>query len=155
VAEDRFIFTDADRAELVYITSGKILRTVSVISCGRPGERYDMEYLSPGQPGLDHDVTVYAGRPGDIGDKTALPEDPVIREDYPDYRPPEYESKFYEYVEKTLAAKFCAKLSEQPKLHTQLLQEAMLVRQEAVTASMGAAAAKLRPQKWWKEELGL
>jgi hypothetical protein len=151
--EDRFICTDVERAELLYITNGKILRPVARISAGRPGEIHDMEYLSAGRPDTVHDVTLRAGRPRDIGD--TLPEDPVLSDDYPDYRPPEYEPKFYEYVEKTLAARFAVKLSDRPELHTRLLQEALLIRQEAVTASMGAAAAKRKPQKWWKEELGL
>ncbi|GHV91614.1 hypothetical protein AGMMS50268_21170 [Spirochaetia bacterium] len=153
VVEDRFICTDVKRAELLYITNGKILRQIAIVTAGRPGDLHDMEYLTAGAPWTEPDVTLRAGRPADITDD--LPVDPVIDEDYPDYRPPEYEPKFYEYVEKTLAAKFAMKLSNNPALRTQMLQEALLIRQEAVTASMGSAAARQNPQKWWKEELGL
>jgi hypothetical protein len=149
VVEDRFICTGADNAELLYVTNGKILRPVALVSAGRPGDVHDMKYLSAGRPDTDHDVTIRAGRPVDIQD--ALPEDPEPVEDYPDYRPPEYEPKFYEYAEKTLAAKFATHLAKSPELHAQLLQEAMLIRQDAVTASMGASAAKRKPQRWWKE----
>jgi hypothetical protein len=163
VIEDHFLCTDTARAELLYITNGKVLRPVAAVSCGRPGDIHNAEYLSAGRPGsvrnMD-DMTVRAGRPADIPPwdgpgKRPLPEDPDTGEDYPDYRPPRYEPKFYEYVEKTLAARLAVKLSDQPQLHVQLLQEAMIIRQEAVTASMGAGAAALKPKKWWKEELGL
>jgi hypothetical protein len=153
VVEDRFICTDTDNAELLYVTNGKILRPVSVISAGRPGDLHETEYLSAGRARDLHDVTVYAGKAKDITD--TLPEDPEPADDYPDYRPPEYEPKFYEYVEKTLAAALAVSLTGDPNLHARLLQEAMLVRQDAVTVSMGASAAKRKPQQWWKEELGL
>jgi hypothetical protein len=47
------------------------------------------------------------------------------------------------------------KLSEQPQLHVQLLQEAMLIRQEAVSASRAGRAAKVKENPWWAQELGL
>ena len=154
--EDRILYTDTPRAQLLYVSNGKLLRPVAAVTCGKAGDLMDMEYLTGGQPWTDPEVTILCGGPRDLPIATAaLPPDPEPAEDYPDYRPPEYEAKFYEYVEKTLAAKIAMKLSEQPELHVQLLQEALLIRQEAVTASMGSQAAKLKPQRWWKEELGL
>jgi hypothetical protein len=154
--EDRYILSDVEGAELLYITNGKILRPVAAVTCGNPGEVMDMEYLSCGWPDTDGDVTLVCGGPGDLPTVVQpLPPDPQPVEDYPDYRPPEYEPKFYEYVEKTLAAKLAMKLSGQPGLHTQLVQEALLIREGAITASLGAQAAKRAPQRWWKEELGL
>jgi hypothetical protein len=153
VAEDRFICTDVERAELMYISNGKILRPIAVASAGRPGDIPETEYLSAGQPWTHPDVTLYAGRPADITE--APPEDPVPADDYPDYRRMKYEPKFYEYVERTLAAKFAMKLSNKPELHIQMLQEALLIKQDAVTVSMGSSAARKNPQRWWKEELGL
>jgi hypothetical protein len=151
--EDRFLCTDRDRAELLYIANGKILSPIGLVSGGRPGNVPQAEYLSAGRPGDASENTLRAGRPGNA--PAAPPELPPSDEDYPDYRPPRYEPKFYEYLEHVLAAKLCMLLTKDMKLHGQLLQEAMTVRQEAVTASMGASAAKLKPQKWWKEELGL
>jgi hypothetical protein len=155
--EDRFICTGVDNAELLYVTNGRILRPVSAVTAGRAGTVMDMEYLSSGNAAMaaaeDCEVTLYPGGACGIGD--TLPEDPEPDEDYPDYRPPEYEPKFYEYVEKTLAAKFAARLADNPQLHPRLLEESLLVRQDAVTASMGASAAKRKPQQWWKEEMGL
>jgi hypothetical protein len=156
VVEDRYICTEVERARLLYVSNGKILRPVAAVTCGKPGDMMDMEYLSSGWPDTDPEVTLKAGGPGDLPLETMpLPPDPEPADDYPDYRPPEYEPKFYEYVEKTLAAKFAMKLSNQPELHVQLLQEAMILREDAVTVSMGSSAAKLKPQRWWKEELGL
>jgi hypothetical protein len=156
VVEDRYICTEADQAELLYVTNGKILRPVAAVTCGKPGEVMDMEYLSCGWPDTDPEVTLRAGGPADLpAGSQPLPPDPEPAEDYPDYRPPEYEPKFYEYVEKTLAAKFAMKLSNQEELHGRLLQEALIIRQEAITVSMGSSAAKRKPQRWWKEELGL
>jgi hypothetical protein len=159
VVEDRFLSTEQDRAELLYITNGKTLRPVFFVSAGRPGNIPEAEYLSAGRPWDVSEATLRAGRPGDAPE--AVPgspppsEDPVFDEDYPEYRPPRYEPKFYEYLEHALAAKLCVLLTKNISLHNQLLQEAMVIRQEAVVASMGASAAKLRPQTWWKEELGL
>jgi hypothetical protein len=147
--EDRFLCSDQGRAELLYITNGKLLPPTTLVMAGRPGNMPEAEYLSAGRPGEIAENTLRAGRPGNP------PPAPPSDEDYPDYRPPRYEPKFYEYLEHALAAKLCMLLTKDMKLHNQLLQEAMLVRQEAVTASRGASAAKLKPQKWWKEELGL
>jgi hypothetical protein len=151
--EDRFLCADQDRAELLYITNGKILPPAPLVSAGRPGNVPEAEYLSAGRPGEVLENTLRAGRPANV--PAAPPEVPPSDEDYPDYRPPRYEPKFYEYLEHALAAKLCMLLTKDMKLHNQLLQEAMMVRQEAVTASMSTSAAKLKPQKWWKEELGL
>jgi hypothetical protein len=156
IVEDRYICTDVERAALLYVANGKILRPVASVSCGKPGDLMDMEYISCGWPDTDPDVTILAGGPRDLpAGSEPLPPDPEPEEDYPDYRPPEYEPKFYEYVEKTLTAKFAMKLSDQPELHTRLLQEALIIRESAVAVSMGSQAAKLKPQHWWKEELGL
>lgn len=156
VVEDRYICTEVEKAQLLYVSNGKILKPVAAVTCGKPGDFMDMEYLSCGWPDTDAEVTLKAGGPGDLPLETMpLPPDPAPTEDYPDYRPPEYEPKFYEYVEKTLAAKFAMKLSGEGALHVQLLQEAMILRQDAVTVSMSSSAAKLKPQRWWKEELGL
>ena len=75
--------------------------------------------------------------------------------DYPGFAALEYEAKFYEYIEKKLAAKFAVKLSEQPQIHASLLQEAMLIKQEAVAASRAGRAAKVKENPWWGDELGM
>ncbi|MDR2784569.1 MAG: hypothetical protein LBB83_01510 [Treponema sp.] len=157
VIEDRFLCTDRDNAELLYITNGKLLRKIAGVHLGI-GDIPAMEYLTGGKPGDNPEVTLYSGRPGNAPESAepdAHPEDPPLPDEYPDYRPPEYEPKFYEYIEKMLAAKFAMKLAERPELHVQLLQEALLIREGTISASMGSSAAKRQPQRWWKEELGL
>jgi hypothetical protein len=149
--EDRIIYTDAPAAELLYVSNGKVLRPVAVISAGKPGDVPDMEYLTAGPPGTEPGETIRAGGPGDILDE--LPPDPEPADDFPDYRQLEYEPKFYEYIERTLAAKFSMKLTDQPQLHIQLLQEAMLIKREAVNATKSRRAAKLEPRRWWTEEI--
>jgi hypothetical protein len=52
-----------------------------------------------------------------------------------------------------LAAKFSMTMTNQPGLHVQLLQEAMLIKQEAVNATKSRRAAKLAPKAWWTEEI--
>ena len=148
--EDRIIYSDAPEAELLYVSNGKTLRPAAVIRCGRPGGVMDMEYLTAGPPGTDPDETIRAGGPGDILDE--LPADPAPADDFPDYRQTEYEPKFFEYIELVLAAKVSMKLSNQPQLHAQLLQKAMLIKQEAVNATRSRRAARLEPKKWWTEE---
>ncbi|MDR2746740.1 MAG: hypothetical protein LBB77_04765 [Treponema sp.] len=159
VVEDRILYTDVFRPQLLYVSNGKILRPVASVLCGKPGDSMDMEYLTAGQPWTESEVTLVCGGPGDLPPEDAAeavpPPDPEPAEDYPDYRQTEYEPKFYEYVEKTLAAKAAMKMSEQPQLHLQLLQEALLIKQEAVRATKIRQAAKLEPRPWWGEELGL
>jgi hypothetical protein len=165
--EDRIIYTDAPEAELLYVSNGKILRPVAVISCGRPGDVMDMEYLTAGPPGTEPEETIRAGGPEDFSDfgtpnstggavlaePAPLPRDPEPTDDFPDYQALEYEPKFYEYIERMLAAKFSMKLTDQPQLHIQLLQEAMLIKQEAVNATKSRRAAKLEPKNWWTQEI--
>jgi hypothetical protein len=151
--EDRIIYTNVPDAELLYVSNGKVLRPVSVIRCGRPGDVPDMEYFTGGRPGdlSPFEVTLRAGGPRDILDE--LPEDPEPAEDFPDYRQLDYEPKFYEYIERMLAAKFSMKLTNQPGLHVQLLQEALLIKRDAVNATRSRRAAKLEPKQWWTEEV--
>jgi hypothetical protein len=149
--EDRLILTDVPGAELLYVSNGKILRPIAAASAGRPGDYHEAEYLSAGRPGTDPEVTLWPGRPGDIADKP--PPDPEPFDDYPDYRALDYEPKFYEYIERALAAKFAMKLSDQPQLHIQMLQEALLIKREAVSASGSRLAAKAERKKWWSQEM--
>jgi hypothetical protein len=151
VIENRMLATDQERAQLLYVTTGKFFAPVFLVSGGKPGEVPEEEYLSAGRPWDEAEVVLRAGKPGD--GPFVVPARPD--EDYPEHRPPQYEPKFYEYAERALAARLSSLLAKDQRLHSQLLQEALLIRQEAVTASMGAAAAKLKPQQWWKEELGL
>jgi hypothetical protein len=157
VVEDRFLYTDQKHAELLYITNGRVQRPIALVSGGRPEDVPENggEYCSGARPGdmADDELILYGGKPGDIEDTE--PPDPPPLEDYPDYRMPRYESKFYQYVENMLAAKFALKLSENPALHGQLLQQAYLIKQEAVNASLSVSAAQVKPKKWWAEELGI
>jgi hypothetical protein len=151
LVEDRLILTDVPKAELLYVSNGKILRPVAAVSAGRPGELHDMEYMTAGPPDTTPVVTLWPGRPADILD--SFPPDPTPVEDYPDYREMDYEPKFYEYIEQTLAAKFAMKLSDRPELHVQLLQEALLLKRDAVSASKSRLAAKMERNKWWTERM--
>jgi|GEM_PF-761345 len=160
--EDRLLFTNVVDAELLYVSNGKVLRQISYVSAGRPGDLHDMEYLTAGAPGTQNGVIIWSGRPADIKSPPdwdgitpiEIPDDPVSNDDYPDYIALEYEPKFYEYVEKNLAAKFSMKLSSQPALHVQLLQEALLIKQEAIKASKSSKAAKIQEVPLWTEGMG-
>ena len=153
VVENRFLLTDQARAELLYVSNGRRLRPdVAVVAAGRPGDVPELEYITAGPPGTDPDFTLRAGRPGDILPEP--PETPEPAEDYPDYLPPEYEPKFYQYVELALAAKFAVKQSDNPNLHMLLLQEAMAIKQEAMIASGANKAARQKTAGFWSEEFG-
>jgi len=154
IVEDRLILTDDPEAELLYVSNGKALRPIAVVTM-ELGENPGNEYLTAGQPWTVPDITLYPGKPSDINAEGELPEDPAPVSDYPDYIALDYEPKFFEYIEKKLAAKLAVKLSEQPKLHMQLLQEALLVKQEAIDASRSSKAAKIKEDPWWSDELGL
>ena len=162
MVEGRLIITDEERPELLYVSNGKILREAASVQAGRPGGLHEMEYLTAGKIGSHEGVILWSGRPESLPKSpdglpleipVELPEDPEPDEDYPDYIALEYEPKFYEYVEKSLAAKFAMKLSSQPGLHIQLLQEALLIKQEAVKASKSSKAAKIKETPLWTEEI--
>jgi hypothetical protein len=148
--EDRLILTDVPDAELLYVSNGRILRPVTGFSGGEPDQAMESEYITGGPPLMLPDVLLYGGEPGDL---PVSPEDPVPIDEYPDYQKLDYEAKFYEYIERTLAAKFALKLSEQPQVRIELLQEAMLIKQDAVNASHARLAAKIKPVRWWTEEI--
>ena len=152
IVEDRLILTDVQEAQLLYVSNGRTLRPVSVISM-KLGEQPDMEYLTAGPPGTVPEITLYPGRPADIKDE--LPAEPSPTDDYPDYIELQYEAKFYEYIEKKLASKFAMKATEQPNLHSQMLQESLLVKSEAVDASRSSRAAKIKEDTWWTDEIGM
>jgi hypothetical protein len=59
-------------------------------------------------------------------------------DDYPGYDPPEYEPKFYEYIERLLAAKLAVKLEKNPGLYQTLFSSALLIKREAIAASRSA-----------------
>jgi len=170
IVEDRLILTDAPDAELLYVSNGRILKPIAtaVMELGMLPEH---EYFSAGPPGTKQDYTLHPGGLEDITEcpigsecqgehegleiEAVLPEDPEPDSDYPDYTAIDYEPKFFEYIEKKLAAKLAMKVSENPRLHMQLLQEALLVKQEAVDASRASRAAKVKENSWWSDELGL
>jgi hypothetical protein len=87
--------------------------------------------------------------------KIADPARYLARDDYPEHDPPEYEPKFYEYIERLLAAKLAVKLQKTPKLYETLFSSAMLIKREAVAASRSAAAAKKNGNDWWFDRLGI
>ena len=174
IVEGRFILTDVEDAQLLYVSNGKVLKQIAAITM-KPGDIPEHEYLSAGPLNTEPDYVLY---PGDILDlpfvgenghwwinqkdtgvssseEAPLPEDPEPDCDYPDYIALDYEPKFFEYIEKKLAAKFAMKLTDQPQLHQRLLQEALLVKQEAIDASRSSRAAKIKEDKFWGDELGL
>ncbi|MDR1507817.1 MAG: hypothetical protein LBI67_12015 [Treponema sp.] len=150
IVEGRFIHADAEKVELLYVSNGRVLKPSAIFSAGKPGGIHDMEYITAGPPGTEPDFTIRAGRPRDL--KAREPVDLPEAEDYPDYRALEYEPKFYQYVELMLAAKFAVKQSTDLNLHNLLMQEAMLIKNEAVTASGGSHAARQTPKGFWSED---
>ena len=153
VAEGRFLLTDQEKAELLYVSNGRTLRPdVTIVSAGRPGDVQELEYITAGPPGTTPDFVLRAGSPADI--LPELPVTPEPTEEYPDYVRLEYEPKFYQYIELMLAAKFAIKQGTDLNLHGLLLQEAMAIKQEAINASGSNRAARQKPKGFWSEEYG-
>jgi hypothetical protein len=151
-AEGRFILSDAAGAELLYVSNGRVLKRLDRVSGCGPGDIPEIEYLSGGWPDTEGTEFITCGTPADALLWEAGPP-PLPDEDYPDYRPPLYEPKFYEYVEKKLAAGFAMRIAGDAGAHALLLQEAALVKKEAVNASLSARAAKRKPARFWADEL--
>jgi hypothetical protein len=190
VIEGNFLCTDTEKAELLYVSNGRILpRTTDFQPVGIGDIPHNVEMLlSPG--GVDEwsippDVIIMACSPeclpyhggrydddGNVVTGAQMPEDwnfddidsncplpfpgaAATDEDYPEYRSPRHEPKFYEYLEKMLAAKFAVKNTEQPRLHEKLLQEALMIKQDAIASTKSIATAKKEPSPWWADRLGL
>jgi len=187
VIEGNFLCTDVDRAELLYVSNGKVINDSTRIEPAEIGDlAHNATVLSPG--GLDEmdvpaDVVFNAFAPRDIpwhgkrdyiGDggvhiseparmpegwdgKTPVPFPAAAPsgEDYPEYAPLQMEPKFYEYLEKALAARLAVKNTREPRLHEKLLQEALMVKQDAIASTKGVAAAKRQGSEWWADRLGL
>ena len=170
IVEDRFIMTDVPDAELLYVSNGKAASPIVDVS-----ENLLTGYIFAGRPGTTPDCTLDPGKIADLpyvkngtwwvdqNDTgiSSLDAAPGIKDnagpvtDYPDFTELNYEPKFFEYIEKKLAAKFAMKLSEKPELYTMLMKEALLVKQEAIDASRASRAAKVKENNWWGKELGL
>jgi len=156
VIDGDFLCTDAQNAELLYVSNGKrlpldtVFERTSVTDYAR--NNYDV-VLSPGR--IDEwdipvDFTVSL-RIDDLSKERPSGSD----EDYPEYQPPRYEQKFYEYLEMMMAAKFAVKNTEQPRLHDTLTQKALLIKQEAVKSTKGIATGKEVPSPWWSDRINL
>jgi len=156
VIDGNFICTDSVRAELLYVSNGKFLpqNTQFVpVSVTEYAEGKFTLVLSPGhvdEDDLPADFTVCES----IGVLTE-PETPAAYEDYPEYNAPQFEPKFYEYLEMMLAAKLAVRNTQQPRLHDTLMQKAMLIKQEAVKSTKSIAADKDKPSPWWSDRLGI
>jgi hypothetical protein len=155
VIEGEYLCTDVEAAELLYVTDGKTFPEISIAAAPKPWE-WDEDFFIINAGDADEsdipiDHTFYPGTVEELQD--TIPGDPVVNEDYPEYRPPAYEPKFYEYVEKMLAAKFA--MTENPRVHTELLQEALLIKKDAIASTRSTAAAKHQPETWWSDRLGL
>ena len=160
IIEGRFLCTDEERAELLYITNGKRLPRLRIAQAPKPGEQADM-VLSPGEVDeydIPIDVEFNPEDPDDDdNEEEELDEGDIVEdtgEDYPEYDPPQYEPKFYEYIEMTLAAKFAIKITDKPQLSNMLFQKAQYIKDQAITASKSMAKAKKQPVRWWGEILG-
>ncbi|MDR2964206.1 MAG: hypothetical protein LBU88_00325 [Treponema sp.] len=92
---------------------------------------------------------------GDIYEEDELDEGDIVEdtdEDYPEYELPQYEPKFYEYIEMSLAAKFAIKITDKPQLSSMLFQKAQFIKDQAITASKSMAKAKKQHHEWWDEQ---
>jgi len=158
VIDGDFLCTNTAGAELLYVSCGKriplntVFEPVSVADY--TSGNFDM-VLSPGcvdEWDIPVDFTVSV-RMEDL--KGAPPAAMQPSEDYPEYLPPAYEPKFYEYLEMMIAAKFAVKNTEQPRLHDTLMQKAMLIKQEAIRSTKSITANKTEPSPWWSDRMGL
>jgi len=172
IIEDKLLLTDEPKAELLYVSNGKVMRPVSSLRM-QLGMIEETEYITAGPPGTIPEVTFHPGNIKDLPKEgvchchvgnfespeckcvVELPSDPQSDEDYPDYEELDYEPKFFQYIEKMLAAKFAIKVTDQPRLHTQLLQEAMIIKHEAVAASRSKRAAKRKEDVYWTDQMGV
>jgi hypothetical protein len=156
VIEGRFLYTGLDRAELVYVSNGRGMVPAVKISGGGARTVYKRPYIHGGMAYSRPRAVLHGGgaRAADYT-KRAAEIAPRLAEDFPEYRQTPVEPKFYEYVEKMLAAKYAMKIADRPELHRSLLQEAMLVKEEAIAASRSSVAAKKNGAEWWADRLGL
>jgi len=157
VIDGDFLCTDSEKAELLYVSNGKFIpqntffESVSVTDFAEGN--YDFA-LSPGYVD-EWDVPADYTASVSLEEFAALSDAPQTYEDYPEYRPPKYEPKFYEYLEIMIAAKLAVNNTAQARLHDTLLQKAVLIKMEAVNSTKSITANKQEPSPWWSDRLGL
>jgi hypothetical protein len=152
ITEGRFICSNEEKAELLYVSNGRILRRAGKISGCGPNDREETEYLSGGWPDTEAAEFITGGGPADA--KALETEEPPEPDDeYPEYRPPRYEPKFYEYIEKTLAAKLAMRIAGDAQLQMMILQEAAIVKREAANTTLSVKAARRKSARFWTDEL--
>jgi hypothetical protein len=79
---------------------------------------------------------------------------PISGDDYPDYNLPEMEPLFYDYVEKLIASKMVIKIKPgSTDLRQALFAEAMLARQEALSAIRAVSSSRSTGERRWDEEI--
>jgi hypothetical protein len=159
VIDGDFLCTDAFRAELLYVSNGKRIpldtefEEVSVADFA--AGNYGM-VLTPGhldEWDLPADFTVSMSIEEFANDNPEPME--LEDEEWMVYNPPQYEPKFYEYFEMTLAAKLAVNNTAQARLHDTLMQKAMLIKMEAVKSTKSITANKDKPSTPWAERLGI
>jgi hypothetical protein len=156
VIEGRYLYTNQDRAELVYVSNGRGIVPAVKISGGGSRTAYEHPYLHGGMSYTRPRVIIHGGGSREA-DYTKRAEAIAARlaEDFPAYQKIVTEPKFWQYVEKALAAKYAMKLADRPELHRLLLEEAMMVKEEAIAVSRSSVAAKKNGDDWWADRLGL
>lgn len=78
-----------------------------------------------------------------------------IEEDYPEYNEMIFDPLLSEYIETKLAAKMALKITGNNNIYQLLYQEAAIIENRAIKASMAHGASKDKGNRYWNDILGL
>jgi hypothetical protein len=149
--ESELLYTDAGRADLLYITNGKRPEDLAVVCGGNSARTAGAAYFTGGDARRNKrlesgDGLLYGGK--------AERSPPVpSEEDFPGYREWNFEPQFLLYIENSLTAKLAARVSDRPELALTYAQKAAAVGVAAASSSIAQAAAKRKPAALWTEGL--
>lgn len=148
--EQNNLYTDQEDAVLVYISNGYTGENKYEIAETQPTTQAEIE------SGIYYELNVETQK---YQRSTQYVEGTVyyvvMDEDYPMYNDPQLDPMLSEYIETKLAAKIVLKLTGDHTKYQMLYNEAQLMENRAIKASVAHGHNKDHGNRWWHEQLGL
>lgn len=127
--EGNFLYTNSEENILIYVSNSK---KIPIINDEETDTETDIE-LTENEENTEE----------------------IIEEDYPEYNEMIFDPLLSEYIETKLAAKMALKITGNNDIYQLLYQEAVIIENRAIKASMAHGASKDKGNRYWNDILGL
>lgn len=149
LVEDGNLYTDIDNAVLVYISNGFTGKYKYAFAAVQPTQETFAEktyYIN------DVSTESYV-RATEFEEGTEYYEQ--VEEDYPFYNDYKFDPSLSAYIETKLAANIVLKITGNPGLYQLLYNEAVIMENRAIKASVAQGHNKDQGDRWWGDILGM